>query len=310
MEHEALIWMAMLDAEVLGWVESHLGVVEVVSRYAHDHGYSRLWRLRAGTDYFWLKMHTYPAKAAGEVHALVRWAPSLGLSPAVVAWRDGPRAVILTERPGFAAETVDLVLPAKMKMWEAAGDWLRRLHLIENEWFGGVREDGTPWGGMSTDPVEFVLGTFTRRIDEGEATGVLTKEEVEFARFGIREWVPALAGETPRAVHRDFTPRNWMCETDGTLTGIIDFEHARWDIRAVEMSRWWDWDFLRHPELIEVFFGAYGALDERLKVQVRAIRLLQATTGVVWATQVNDPGFAQHNRASVHRMMAENARAG
>lgn len=250
-------------------------------------------------------MHAYAPKWAGEVFALRSWASDLGLSPTVVAVREDPRTVILSERPGIAPETIDLDLSAKKRMWEAAGSWLRSLHRIENDWFGGVNLDGSPAGQKAFDPEAFVLAGYSRRIDEGEASGLLTSSEVAFVRFGIREWLGSVAGEKPRAVHRDFTPRNWMSERDGTLTGIIDFEHARWDLRATEMSRWWDWDFLRHPELIDVFFDAYGPLDERLKAQVRLMRMLMAANGVVWATGVNDLPFAQHNRDTLHRMIAE-----
>lgn len=293
------------DSETLAWTESQVGPVEVMSRYAHGHGYSRLWRLRAGSEFVWLKMHTYPAKWAGEVHALTRWTPSLGLTPSVIAFTDEPRRVLLTEVTGYAAETLDLDLPAKRRMWERAGAWLRQLHAIENDWLGGVRADGTPWGEGVGDAHAFVLRGFSPRIEEGRASGLLTSDEYDFVQFGIREWLPAVVGERARAIHRDFTPRNWMAERDGTLTAVIDFEHARWDIRAAEMGRWWDWDFLHHPELVDVFFDAYGPADARLKTQIRAIRMLQAATGIVWATQVNDLPFAQHNRASLHRMIAE-----
>lgn len=293
------------DEETLAWVEAQVGAFEIVSRYAHDHGYSRLWRVRTGGEHLWLKMHTYPNKWAGEVQALMRWALPLGLTPRVVAWSKEPCRVLLTEISGFAPEKIELNVSAKRRMWAAAGTWLRKFHEIENDWLGAVREDGTALGDRWQDPIAFVLRSFSPRVEEGRSTGLLTHEEYEFVQFGIREWLPALAGETARAVHRDFTPRNWICERDGALTGIIDFEHARWDVRASEMSRWWDWDFLRTPELIDVFFEAYGSMDDRLRAQVQAMRLLQAATGVVWAVQVKDFPFAQHNRDTLQRMIAK-----
>lgn len=293
------------DAETLAWVKAEVGHFEIVSRYAHDHGYSQLWRLKAAEEHLWLKMHAFPGKWAGEVHALSRWAPGLGLAPSVVAFRPEPRSVLLTERPGFAAEKIALSPAAEERMWSMAGDWLQRLHAIENPWLGAVRADGEPWGETSHDPESFVAESFGRRIEEGRTTGLLTPREYDFTQFGLREWLPAMAGERARAVHRDFTPRNWMCGAEGELTGVIDFEHARWDVRANDMGRWWDGDFLRRPELADVFFAAYGPLDDRLRAQIRIIRLLQAASGVVWAVQVNDLRFADHNRASVHRLMAE-----
>ena len=91
------------DPDSLSWVEASVGAVRVMSHYAHGHGYSKLWRLQAGYGRFWLKLHRYPGKWAGEVHALRTWAAPLGLSPIAVAWRDNPPSLLLTEAPGTMA---------------------------------------------------------------------------------------------------------------------------------------------------------------------------------------------------------------
>ncbi|MBC7807672.1 MAG: phosphotransferase, partial [Akkermansiaceae bacterium] len=102
--------------------------------------------------------------------------------------------------------------------------------------------------------------------------------------------------------------RNWMTDTNGQLTAVIDFEHARWDVRAADLNRWWDTDFVEKPRLAGAFFDGYrgGNPDKTLWAQIQALRLLGAAGGVVWATRVGDAPFARTNREALHRLMREN----
>ncbi len=250
-------------------------------------------------------MHAHPAKWAGEVHALTTWAPSLGKTPKVLGHREGPCAVLLSEVEGFPAEEIALDGPAEERMWREAGLWARRLHSIEGSWFGTINADGSPGSEVSAEPMDFVDRTFEVRLREGAEMELFSASEVEFIRHGIKEWLPSLEGSTPCAIHRDYTPRNWMATKVGELTSVIDFEHARWDVKAADMNRWWDYDFHRRPELADAFFETYGAPDDKLKTQIRLMRLQNATGGVVWATKVRDWPFVELNRTSLQRMMKE-----
>jgi Ser/Thr protein kinase RdoA (MazF antagonist) len=291
------------DAEVLAWVEVQVGPCQVVSRFAHDHGYSQLWRLSAGGEYLWLKMHAYPHKWAGEVHALARWTPQLGQTPRLIAWRRDPNAVLLSETDGVAAESLDLTTEAEERMWREAGEWLSKLHQIENDWLGNVQEDGTPHGEPADDPEAFVGANWQKTLRDGIASGLFTQKEIEFTEGRVREGLPTLKGERPRALHRDYTPRNWMALPDGTLTSVIDFEHARWDIRAADLNRPWDHEFRRNPRLADAFCDGYGGLPALLKEQIETLRTMLAFSTIVWATKVGDGAFAQRYRDALSRMM-------
>jgi hypothetical protein len=81
-------------------------------------------------------------------------------------------------------------------------------------------------------------------------------------------------------------------------------------VRAADLNRWWDNDFVAKPHLADAFFDGYGCPpDERLRAQIRALRLLGAAAGVVWATNVGDDAYARLNRAALHRLMAQRRRA-
>lgn len=295
------------DFEAMAWVEEQVGPCRVLSRFAHDHGYSQLWRLSAGNEHVWLKMHAYPHKWAGEVHALSQWGPGLGQTPGLIAWRREPNAVLLSEVAGDPAESLVLSQKAEERMWNEAGRWLSAMHAIENDWLGNIWEDGTPHGEPSLDPEAFVTANWESTLEDGIASGLFTQNEVDFTGGRVRDGLPSLKGERPRALHRDFTPRNWMAKPDGSLTAVIDFEHARWDIRAADLNRPWDNEFRRNPRLIDAFYDGYGGLPTLLREQIETLRTMLAFSTIVWATKVGDGAFAQRYRDALGRMMAKEA---
>ena len=291
------------DDETWAWVEGVVGKAVLLFHFAHDHGYSRLWRLESQNGKAWLKMHAYPHKWAGEVHALTRWAPELGRTPSVLAYRTDPEAVLLSEVAGVPAELLGLGGAEEERMWREAGEWLAHLHRRENDWLGNVRTDGTPQDRPVFDAETFVRANWESTLAKGKTSGLYDAAEIDYTEGAVRAGLPSLAGEKARAVHRDYTPRNWMARPDGGLEAVIDFEHARWDVRAADLNRPWDYEFLRNSRLRDAFYEGYGGLDEKLGAQIETIRTMLAFNSILWATGVGDGAFAQRYREALHRMM-------
>ena len=289
------------DVEFLEWVEGVVGHCAVVSAVAHDHGYSRLWRIAAGSDYVWLKMHAYAHKWAGEVQALANWRGPL--MPELLAHREGPEAVLLSEMPGVDAEQIEFAPAAEAKLWGEAGAWLRDFHGRTNSWFGEVRPDGSPGHRTTMDPTELIRQGFANRLRDGVDRGDLDAREVAFARRRFEAGLDSLEGATAHSIHRDFHPRNWRAYPDGRLAAVIDFEHARWDVRAADLNRPWDKEFHRNPLLVDAFYEAYGRPDERFMVQIQTMRLYHVVTGLVWGREVGETAFSDFNRVALRRMM-------
>jgi len=294
--------MKQPDDATLAWVETVTGPFRVVSHFAHSHAYSNLWRLAAGSDYVWLKMHAHPHKWAGEVNALTRWAKSL--SPQLLGWRDVPPTVLLTEMSGVDAESIDYTPSAEARLWSEAGAWLRDFHNRTNAWMGNLCVDGTPFEEPTDDARIHVRKNFDKRLYSGRELGILTEKEFNFAHRIFERDLPTLEGASIHSVHRDFTPRNWLAHSTGELTAVIDFEHARWDVAAADLNRPWDKEFARNPQLEDAFYEAYGRPDERFETQIQVLRLFNVVAGVVWAIEVGDPEFSEFNRVALHRMMA------
>lgn len=294
--------MQMPDAEILAWVEGVVGPFDVVSQVVHDHGYSRLWRISAASDFCWLKMHRFPHKWAGEVHALTHWKSPL--MPTLLALRDDPHAVLLSEMPGADADKFVFSPAAETRLWSEAGAWLREFHGRQNRWIGEVLPNGSPGARTTLDPTELVRQGFENRLRSGRDRGVLDADQLAFATAKFEEGIKSIEGASVHSIHRDFHARNWLANRDGELTAVLDFEHARWDIRAADLNRPWDNEFHRNPALVDAFYEAYGRPDERFMAQIQTMRLYNAVTGSVWGLEVGETAFSEFNRNVLSRLMA------
>ncbi|RYG47584.1 aminoglycoside phosphotransferase family protein [bacterium] len=279
------------------FVVKALGAYEVVSNYAHLHGYSQLERVRVGEVFYWVKRHRYPGKQAGEIHALRFWGPGLGRTPELVAWSVDPAVVILREIEGVAPELNDL------ELWREGGEWLSRMHALENDWLGAPDTEGAPQSAPEKDSVASFAVAVETRLRDGRDHGWLDEREIAFVSEQMNIRAPSLAGDTPRAVHRDFGPRNWIARPGGGLAGVIDFEHAVWGNRCMDLGRLSIYSLDARPDLREAFFAGYGPVSAELEAQIEAGRLLHAVGGLVFAHRVGDVPFQEMNRLALWRMM-------
>lgn len=293
--------MKLPDTETMAWTESVIGPFQIASHFSHSHAYSNLWRLSAGSDYVWLKMHAHPHKWAGEVYALTNWAHRL--APRVLGWRKEPATVLLTEMPGVHAEEIEYSPAAEERLWSEAGQWLREFHARTNPWIANLTVDGKPHDEPVNDARLHIRKTFDRRLYSGRDAGILSEEEFEFSHRRFEENLPSLENASIHSIHRDYHPRNWLANSDGELTAVIDFEHARWDVAAADLNRPWDKEFARNPRLKDAFYEAYGHPDDRFAAQIQVLRLYNIVCGVVWAIEVGDQEFSEFNRTALHRMM-------
>lgn len=294
-----------LPSELISaWLAATLGPHEYLRRFSHTHQKSHLWRIRTASGNVWLKVNSQWGKWAAEVHSLRHWAPELGKSPTVIGCSEENHALLLSEVEGQIATEIDLSESAERRLWQAAGDYQAQLHKKKNDWLGATRIDGSPQGGTSTDPVSFVRGSIETRLRQGVDRGHWTGEEQKFIAHAMETWCLALDSERPTAIHRDFGPRNWLTNEAGDLVGVIDWEHSRWDVLAADLNRAWDDTFLTQPWLADAFSQGYGRLEEKLRQQIQALRLMGAVAGIVWSIEVGDDAYARLNREALHRLMA------
>lgn len=302
----------MLPEPLRAWCESVIsGPFTVTGEHSHDHGEAQVWRLQAGHDAVYLKSHRQTGKWHGEVHAYAcGWTACFGrhASRLRAVRHDEPRAVLLTELAGVPMERVPLSPEQETAAWEAAGRALATLHALTNPWFGACCRDGAPQGAAEADPARFVLANLHDSVERCLRAHALSPDEEEFARAKAGACAAVFAGEQAVPCHRDYSPRNWLVTPgDGVWRGAIDWEHARWDVRARDLSRWWDREFLDRPDLARAFFDGYGSGPPtgRLHAQIQAMRLANALGGIGWSVEHNDAAFLALNRAMLTRLHQE-----
>lgn len=282
-----------LPEDIASFVTAALGSVTVDRAFTQDHGYSRLWRVLTRDGAYWVKSHGRLAKARGEGFALDSW--SHPLMPALVARTEDPNVLVMTERPGRCAEEVELDEAARLRMWREAGTFLASLHARSHEGFG---EAGSPFG---TDPVAWFRHAFGRRAGLAVTSGLVIGPAADLVIRALEE-APGVAGNRPVAAHRDFSPRNWLVAPDGALTGVIDFEHSRWDLAAIDLCRSWDREWTDDPATESAFYEGYGARpsDECL----RTVRTAQAAAAIQWCVEYGIADYEARNRAALNRLAA------
>lgn len=294
-------------APVREWAEGVVGALTVLSDHAHEHGESGVWRVQfADGQTAFLKQNKRRGKWACEVHAYEQWASVVGQTPMLLARNADLQATLLSDVGGSDAKAVTLTPEAEGELWRSAGAWLARLHAIRNDWLGAPNEDGNPQGERYQDAGAFLNDSFAWRTAYAREHGLVTDAQLDRIEGTLREGTAALSGERAYAVHRDFGPRNWRCDTSGRLLAVFDFEHGRWDLRAFDFNKVWDTELAGRPDLMEALFDGYGALpDSRLRTQIQAIRLLGAVASMVWSHEHNDAMYLAHNARVLERVIDE-----
>ena len=286
-----------------GWCRAALGRFAVVSAHGHAHGESAIWRLSAAGKFVYLKAYRRVAKWDMEAHAYERWTAALaGQAPRLIAVLEPPvPAVLISELPGIPLDQTALPTTLEQAAWRAAGAALARWHALpRGAWFGPPRRDGSPGAAPpETDPVALVASSLEDWLARAVANALLTAKEIETARRALAH-ADLFANETPVACHGDYRPRNWLVGPDGAWVGAIDFEHARWDLKANDLGYWWDrggWS--ERFDLRAAFLAGYGRLTRRERQQLRVARILGALGRINWGQASGD----RVTRASGHKAL-------
>jgi len=83
--------------------------------------------------------------------------------------------------------------------------------------------------------------------------------------------------------HLDFTPRNLLYSAEGAV-GVIDFEHARYDLAARDLVRLSDRVWRDRPDLQDAFLVHYGPLSDLDQQIIEHCTHLDVLTAAVRAT--------------------------
>ncbi len=280
-----------LSQELADWAAAALGWRPTrVHDASWDHAESAVARLEADDGRrAVLKVHRQERKHRQERFALETWSPSLPGTPTLLAARDGPpSALLMSARPGDRVDAQEGPLSTLLRVHEAAGAWLRRLHGLEF-----VDDDPL----RLEEAVAARLDGWSRR-----AADLLAPETLRWVSTRVRE--ADLAGVHRVPCHRDFGPRNWLWDEAAGLS-VIDFEHAQPDVWWVDVNRLIDEAWHADPGLEDAFWAGYGDRPEAHERQLSdVLRLLYAVGTVAWGAEHGDAPFEAQGRAVLQRLGA------
>lgn len=278
----------MIPDDVARWLDGALGthrleaVVQATER-------STVWRIATREGRVVVKRYVQARPWHHEVHAYRAWAPALEpFVPRLLASSPELRAVAVSALPGVPMKTIDLPAPVARRITCEAGALARRfVDAGRSTWFGAADADGAPLDAAIADPVAFLRADVRHWGDLIEGAGVLgddgraAVERIE-DRLGIFAGCPAVP------VNVDFDAGNWLV-ADGRLTGVIDFEFARWGVEAETFVPIWTRAYARRcPDAEAAFVEGYGIADAATWSARRRAMLAAGTVGGLWFAHLYD----------------------
>ena len=243
----------------------------------HGHATTvRAWLTSTGRVF--LKHHVQRRKYVQEKQAYLQWSPWVQ-TPRLLDYDDDARILLLFGAPGLSGAADELPIDAH----RAAGRWLRALHSIEAH-----DDDPVPW-----------LDALAQRVTALEARARSTVEP-DVIQATLRPVRAVLRSARPvRRVpcHRDFDPRNWLY--DGRRLTVVDFEHARLDAPAWDITRLATVVWTTRPDLRAAFVDGYGPERADLWAWVEALAQMDGLSTLVWGLINGDPAFVARGRRAL-----------
>jgi Ser/Thr protein kinase RdoA (MazF antagonist) len=282
-----------MPAEIIEFAQAHVGTLSSLRFCGWDHGVSDVWECRAddGRHVF---VKCCRDKYDQEVHAYRAWAPHLvDRCPQLLAADDELRALVLSAVDGTLAQDVDLDADAEAEVYRQGGRFLADLHAL------GIGDD-------EGDPA----AAFVERAQRWDqrAADVVDVDDRTWTMSRVAEIAPMLSRLRRTPCHRDFTPRNWMLDADGTLR-VIDFGHTRADYWILDVDKLWSEQWVDRSDREAAFWDGYGVRptdDERNVLE--AVSALGAISTIVWSREHGDDGYEAHGRAHLARLRSNHER--
>lgn len=256
---------------------------------------SKVWRVTA-TDgrACYLKQHEEEKLYRQDVRASTEWVPLLpALAPRLIASNAGLMAALFTEVRGRVMSEVTLAEADQREAYRRAGMFAQELHSLPVD-VHRVPDVAAQMRSRMVRMCEAARGL----VDDGTLTWA-----VEVLGDGA-----VFEGDRMVPCHRDYSPRNWLVDFEGTrlVWGVIDFERGYPDSWLFDVQRMWNDEWVSRPDLKEAFFIGYGRGPTPIEVQrVQLISLVMAIGSVPWATKYGDAPFAKWAKGAIERLRRE-----
>ena len=300
----------MSDFETaIAWCREVFGGAEILSDHSKQHGEheSATCRLLTPAGYCFLKIHHSSDHWENEVYAYRHWAGAFrDFAPKLLAVRDRePLALVTSQLSGKILEGLNLPPDLESSIWKKAGAMLADLHKLDmGSHFGRCRIDGSPAEAFPAHAPDYLRMRIRKEIVRAVNGSYIDSSELATLEAAY-QLIPAFEGERPTACHRDYCAANWLVDESGEWEGVIDFEFAYWDVRAVDFCRDPNWNWITRPEMMEAFFEGYGFVpSEPEEQQLFVARAEYALSAILWGRDNAFYGFEKEGHQALAHLAA------
>ncbi len=171
---------------------------------------------------------------------------------------------------------------------EQSAQILAQIHQVTSDSYGGVvTESGqrySTWQACFADNLRTKLGF-------AERNKILGLSHVDFFEKRLKSQTFDEHGH-PTLIHGDFEPRNLLVDPESlTITGILDFEFARfwqpeWDLTRINAT-----SFPERPDLVDLFVNYYAFITDsnpaELKKRIEFYKDFESLHFWVWGWRQN-----------------------
>lgn len=289
------------------WASEKLGDFEIISTYRDPDKENGVWKIDSGSDLFFLKMHQMKSDWHQEVNTYSNWA--MDLKPYVptlegVYEGQGLQGILLSAQSGIPLKEADHLSKNNLYLiFGIAGQLARQVHSQHRgDWFGRCTSNGQPLEENFNDPIEYFKSEFLKPFNLALRQNSLTRDEIKMANW-VHDNIHSLADQVPVPVNRNYSPRDWLVDEEGRLSGVIDFEKTYWGLSLDTFGTLWDQYFPLYDGAEEAFFAGYGynPLDTK-PTQTRVIMIKVAIENICYGTSQGREEYIQRGKRLLVRV--------
>ncbi|WP_187355428.1 aminoglycoside phosphotransferase family protein [Paenibacillus tengchongensis] len=291
-----------------------IGPFQVLRDYRSGSSRTGVWKvqaLRSGNCYY-AKTFSRRQRWHPEVYAYTHWMPVLKpYVPELVGTfeGDGWQGILITALEGRIMREAALDAGVRNEAYRKAGEWIRRLHdSATGEWFGRPDKDGNPLELFHhADPVIYIRHTLEELAAGCRKDRLLQPQEQQLADWALDN-AGVFTGAKPVPIGWDSTPGNWLVDSRGGLTGMIDFENMLWGVDADHFSILYERYFIGDPDAEQAFFAGYGPefpQEHRHRLRICCIKL--ALGDIYWGRRNKQPAVEAYGRRLLAQLWRDEA---
>jgi len=251
------------------WLLNHVGefTSEYVQRATKKH--TQIWRISSESGAYYFKLFRENQRFNNEVFAYRNWAAAY--SPLVpnlsgVYKNQSVQGLLITSLDGIPLRKGNFSSKTIVSVYRKAGQLCRQLENFSVGTHSDLPETDDvilddkyfPFSNARNhDPVEHVRSQFLELFDSAMELSVLEPDEKLKAEEALDQ-MDVFKDEILVPVNIDYTPGNWIVDSRGCFSGIIDLEHLSWNVPVFSLTRLITTYFPFQENGRKAFYDGYG----------------------------------------------------